>query len=184
MEPTPDTARLVMPTMEYATSYLAALREGHADTTDAHHQVPLPTIEADPATHITALNKQGAMIRLPDGTEVRSVPSAHFWLVAGNELIGRVSIRYELTERLLRSGGHIGYGIRPSQRRRGFGRQALVLAKQHAREHGLQRVLLTCADRNIGSARIIESCGGILENIEPHPDTPEILMRRYWIELQ
>ena len=183
-EPTPNAARLIVPCMEYAASYLAALREGHADTTDAHLQVPLQSIEADPPTHIASLNKPDTMIRLPDGTEVRSVPYAHFWLVAGNELIGRVSIRYELTERLLRSGGHIGYGIRPSQRRRGFGRQALVLAKQHAREHGLQRVLLTCSDRNIGSARIIESCGGVLENIEPHPDTPETLMRRYWIGLR
>jgi predicted acetyltransferase len=169
--------------MDLVASYLAALREGHGDTTDAHLQVPLQAIEADPAKHIASLNKQDTMIRLPDGTEVRSVPSAHFWLIAGDELIGRVSIRYQLTERLLRSGGNIGYGIRPSQRRRGFGRQGLVLAKQDAREHGLQRVLLTCADDNIGSTRIIESCGGVLENREPHPDFPETLMRRYWIEL-
>jgi predicted acetyltransferase len=177
------SARLIAPSLDYLASYLAALVEGHTDTTDAHRQTPLASIEADPAAHIASLNAQDTVIRLPDGTDQGTVPHAHLWLVAGDELIGRVSIRYKLNERLLRSGGHIGYGIRPSRRRQGFGRQTLVLAKQHAREHGLQRVLLTCADDNIGSARIIESCGGVLENIEPHPDNPDTLMRRYWIEL-
>ena len=176
-------ARLVVPSLDYLASYLAALAEGHTDTTDAHRATPLAAIEADPAAHIASLNAQDTVIRLPDGTELGTVPHAHLWLVAGAELIGRVSIRCKLNERLLRSGGHIGYGIRPGRRREGFGRQALVLAKQHAREHGKQRVLLTCADDNIGSARIIESCGGMLENVEPHPDNPATLMRRYWIEL-
>lgn len=176
-------AQLVVPSLDYLASYLAALAEGHADTTDSHRITPLASIEADPAAHIASLNAQDTMIRLPDGRDVGTVPHAHLWLVAGDELIGRVSIRYELNDRLLRSGGHIGYGIRPSRRRQGFGRLALVLAKQNAREHGLQRVLLTCADDNIGSTRIIESCGGMLENIEPHPDNPTTLMRRYWIEL-
>ena len=176
-------ARLVAPSLDYLASYLAALAEGHADTTDAHRATSVATIAADPAAHIASLNAQDTVVRLPDGTELGTVPHAHLWLVAGDGLIGRISIRYELNERLLRSGGHIGYGIRPSRRRQGFGRQALVLAKQHAREHGLRRVLLTCADDNIGSVRIIESCGGALENIEPHPDDPETLMRRYWVEL-
>ena len=177
------SARLTRPSLDYLASYLAALSEGHTDSTDAHRQVPLAVIEADPAAHIASLNAQDTMIRLPDGTELGTVPHAHLWLVAGDELIGRVSIRYQLNQRLLRSGGHIGYGIRPSRRRQGFGHQALVLAKQHARERGVQRVLLTCADDNIGSARIIETCGGVLEDVEPHPDNPETLMRRYWIEL-
>jgi len=177
------SARLVAPSVDYLASYLAALAEGHADTTDAHRATPLATIASDPAAHIASLNAQHTIIRLPDGTALGAVPYAHLWLVADDELIGRVSIRYQLNERLLRSGGHIGYGIRPSRRRQGFGRQALVLGKQHAREHGLQRLLLTCADDNIGSARIIESCGGVLETIEPHPDNPATLMRRYWIEL-
>jgi len=180
----PGIARLVVPSLDYCASYLAALAEGHADTADAHRATSLAQIEADPAAHIASLNAQHTIIRLPDGTELGTVPHAHLWLVAEDELIGRVSIRYQLNERLLRSGGHIGYGIRPSRRRQGFGRQALVLAKQNAREHGLHRVLLTCADDNIGSARIIESCGGVLETIEPHPDSPNTLMRRYWISLR
>jgi predicted acetyltransferase len=182
-EPARHNARLIAPCLGYVASYLEALREGHSDTTDPHLQVPLAVIEADPGAHIAALSGRETVIRLPDGTEMGSVPYAHLWLVAGDELIGRVSIRYALNQRLLRFGGHIGYGIRPSRRRQGFGRQALVLAKADVRAHGLSRVLLTCADSNVGSARIIESCGGELENIEPHSDPPHVMTRRYWIDL-
>jgi predicted acetyltransferase len=182
-EPTVHSARLIAPGLGYVASYLEALREGHSDTTDPHLQVPLAVIEADAGAHIAALSERETIIRLPDGTEMGSVPYAHLWLVAGDELIGRVSIRYALNQRLIRFGGHIGYGIRPSRRRQGFGRQALVLAKANVRAHGLSRVLLTCADSNVGSARIIESCGGELESIEPHSDPPHVMTRRYWIDL-
>jgi predicted acetyltransferase len=182
-EPASHNARLIAPCLAYVASYLEALREGHSDTTDPHLQVPLAIIEAGPGAHIAALNQRETVIRLPDGTEMGSVPYAHLWLVADGELIGRVSIRYALNQRLIRFGGHIGYGIRPSRRRQGFGRQALVLAKANVSAHGLSRVLLTCADSNVGSARIIESCGGELENIEPHSDPPHVMTRRYWIDL-
>jgi predicted acetyltransferase len=183
-EPTVLDARLITPCLDYLASYLEALREGHSDTTDPHLQVPLAVIEAAPDTHIAALSKRETIIRLPDGTDLGSVPYAHLWLVAGDELIGRVSIRYALNQRLIRFGGHIGYGIRPSRRRQGCGRQALVLAKANVRAQGLSRVLLTCADSNLGSARIIESCGGALESVEPHSDPPHVMTRRYWIALE
>jgi predicted acetyltransferase len=183
-EPTALDARLISPCLGYVASYLEALREGHSDTTDPHLQLPLAVIEADPSAHIAALSQRATIIRLPDGTEMGSVPYAHLWLVAGDELIGRVSIRYALNQRLIRFGGHIGYGIRPSRRQQGFGRQALVLAKANVRAHGLSRVLLTCADSNVASARIIERCGGELENIEPHSDPPHVMTRRYWIALK
>lgn len=179
----PEAARLTAPDLSYAASYLDALREGFTDFTDAHLQVPLAAIEADPAAHFASPNRPMTTIRLADGTDAGTVPYACLWLVAGENFIGRVSMRYELNERLLRSGGHIGHSTRPSRRRQGFVRQALVLAKQHVRERGLRRVLLTCALDNVGSARIIESCGGVLENIEPHPDPPHVPMRRYWIKL-
>jgi len=183
-EATLHNARLITPCERYMASYLDARREGHTDTTDPHLQVALAIIEAEPGRHIAALGKRETIIRLPDGTELGAVPYAHLWLVAGDELIGRVSIRYALNERLMRFGGHIGYGIRPSRKRQGFGRQALILAKANVRAHGLSRVLLTCADSNVGSARIIESCGGTLDSVEPHSDPPHIMTRRYWITLR
>jgi hypothetical protein len=92
-EPTVLDARLIPPRLGYVASYLEALREGHSDTTDPHLQLPLAVIEADPSAHIAALSQRATIIRLPDGTEMGSVPYAHLWLVAGDELIGRVSIR-------------------------------------------------------------------------------------------
>ncbi len=108
-------------------------------------------------------------------------PFAQLWLVCGDTFIGRASIRYALNELLLAWGGHVGYEIRPSLRRRGFGMRACTLAIAHARAHGIGRLLLTCAEDNLGSARIIEAHGGVLENIAPHPLTPGIRVRRYWI---
>jgi predicted acetyltransferase len=119
---------------------------------------------------------------MPDGRVIPFAPYTHFWLVANGTFIGRAGVRYALNELLLAWGGHVGYEIRPSFRRRGFGHRACTLAIAHARAHGIGRLLITCASDNIGSARIIEAHDGVLENIAPHPLRPEIMVRRYWIE--
>jgi predicted acetyltransferase len=94
--------------------------------------------------------------------------------------IGRVSIRHELNEQLLRIGGHIGYEVRPGMRRRGHGTRALRLALDEARKLGLRRVLLTCDPENIASTKIIERNGGRLEEDVPKGGER---VRRYWIDL-
>src|SRR6185503_15708940 len=100
----------------------------------------------------------------------------------GSRIVGRVSIRHELNEFLMRIGGHIGYTVVPEFRRRGYAtemlRQSLAISRQR---FGLTRVLVTCDDDNVGSIRTIEKNGGVLENIVTGPDldTPK---RRYWIE--
>jgi Acetyltransferase (GNAT) domain len=84
------------------------------------------------------------------------VPGSDFWLIDNNEFIERLSLRYELNEFLLKMGEHIGYEIRPSKRKRGYGAEILRLGLQKAKELGLQRVLVTCDEDNIGSKKIIE----------------------------
>ena len=121
-------------------------------------------------------------MQLPDGSEVPSVPFANLWLVARTVMIGCVSVRYHLTPRLLRLGGHLGYEIRPRYRRLGFGHRALALGIQHAREHGMCDLLLTCDDTNAGSIRIIERAGGVLWDTIPQPQEPGRSARRYWIK--
>lgn len=91
------------------------------------------------------------------------------------------SIRHRLNEHLLRIGGHIGYGIRPSERNKGYATMQLALALDKAKEMGLTRVLLTCDKYNIGSAKTIINNGGILDS-EDIIDGIEI--QRYWIELK
>jgi predicted acetyltransferase len=92
-----------------------------------------------------------------------------------------VSIRHRLNDWLLAHGGHIGYGILPEFRRQGFATQILEQSLIIARALGIDRALLTCDDDNIGSIRVIEGCGGHLD--EQWPTTPgPVPMRRYWID--
>jgi predicted acetyltransferase len=106
------------------------------------------------------------------------VPATFLAAVVADELVGRVSIRHALNEYLARVGGHIGYAIRPAHRRRGHGTEVLRQALIVARAEGVADVLVTCDDDNLGSARIIESCGGELESLVQDPDG---VKRRYWI---
>jgi len=110
-------------------------------------------------------------------------PQTSYWLVRdGQHIIGSSRLRNPLTPLLEREGGHIGYDIRPSERGKGYGTLILTLTLEKARELGLERVLVTCDDDNLASARIIEKNGGVLMNKVLSDETGE-LVRRYWIEL-
>ena len=90
-----------------------------------------------------------------------------------------------LTDSLLRHGGHIGYGIRYSKWNFGYGTKMLALALKKAKQMGLEKVLITCNDDNIGSAKFIENNGGILQDIIKNVvDGKKIYTKRYWIELK
>jgi predicted acetyltransferase len=87
-----------------------------------------------------------------------------YWWGEGREYLGRVSIRHRLTPKLLARGGHIGYDVRPSARRRGHGTAMLSAARPLARALGIERALVTCAVSNAASKKIIEANGGVLED--------------------
>jgi predicted acetyltransferase len=103
--------------------------------------------------------------------------------VEDGEFIGRISIRHQLTDMLTVYGGHIGYEIRPSMRRRGYGTLMLKLVLPEAYRLGLTRVLITCDDTNIPSAKIIESNGGVLIDVQQLDFRP-VPTRRYWIAIE
>ena len=110
----------------------------------------------------------------------------YLWLVDGEEFVGEISIRHRLTDALTRFGGHIGYGIRYSQWNKGRGTEMLSKALLYAKDViGLDRVLLTCGDDNLGSARVIEKNGGMLQDkIINIINDKERLTRRYWIIIE
>lgn len=112
------------------------------------------------------------------------VPSYDFFAVDDDKLIGIVNIRVRLTDSLLNYGGHIGYGVNPKYWKLGYGKKMLKLAlEQYQDLIEDDRILITCDDNNIGSAKIIEANGGILENIvENNIDGDKFLTRRYWID--
>lgn len=115
----------------------------------------------------------------PDGR----VHASAFWITEGTEMVGFIQLRHELNELLEAIGGHIGYSIRPSARRRGHATRALGLVLDEARALGLDQVLITCDDANLASARTIESHGGELQDVFDGSAYGYGMMRRYWIKL-
>lgn len=107
------------------------------------------------------------------------VPATFLVAEVDGHMVGRVSIRHKLNDYLELRGGHIGYGIRPGYRRRGYATEILQRALQIVRDLGVRRVLVTCDDSNVASAKVIEKCGGVLENIIDIEDGQRL--RRYWI---
>ena len=109
------------------------------------------------------------------------VPDSVFFLLdeERDRLLGAIDIRHYLNEDLLREGGHIGDGIRPSERRKGYATEMIRLALIECRKLGIERVLMTCDRDNIASARSIVNNGGILEN--EFVNSEGVIEQRYWI---
>lgn len=101
--------------------------------------------------------------------------------IEDGRIIGMIQVRHELNAYLLQYGGHIGYGVRPGERRKGYATQMLGLALQYCVRLCIRRALVTCNLGNLGSSRTILACGGVLEN-EVTEENGEIL-QRYWITL-
>lgn len=98
--------------------------------------------------------------------------------VVDGRVVGRTSVRHELTPYLREVGGHIGYGVRPADRRRGHATAMLRLSLDLVRDLGVDRALVTCDDDNVGSIRTIERCGGELEDTRSDDG---VAKRRYWV---
>jgi predicted acetyltransferase len=131
------------------------------------------------ARYLEVLAERARGEHVPPG----QVASTFLFGFDGPKIVGRVSIRHSLNDFLLRLGGHIGYVVVPEFRRRGYATAMLGLSLRFAREQlGIDRVLLTCDDDNVGSIRTIEKNGGVLENVITGPDLAKP-KRRYWIEI-
>jgi predicted acetyltransferase len=126
-------------------------------------------------TYLRQLERHRRGVRLPG----RLVPSTFLVAVVDSVVIGRVSIRHRLNEFLERDGGHIGYCVLPRHRRRGYATAILEQALVIVRAFGVDAVLLTCDDANIGSATVIERCGGVLDSVVVLDSGTR--NRRYWI---
>lgn len=111
------------------------------------------------------------------------VPSYDFFAVDDDKFIGVIHIRVRLTDNLVKFGGHIGYGINPKYWNMGYGKELLKVALDKYKDLiEADKILITCDDDNIGSYKIIEANGGVLENkIENETSGEKFLTRRYWI---
>lgn len=109
------------------------------------------------------------------------VKGTTFYLIDEEEIVGAINIRHKLNDQLLQFGGHIGYGIKPSKRQQGYASKMLALTMPFLKELHLEKVLLTCDNKNIGSAKVIENAGGVLEDIVKEKERET---RRYWLEIK
>lgn len=110
------------------------------------------------------------------------VPDSTYWLVTDhNRIIGAVNIRHSLTEHLFNAGGHIGYGIRPSERRKGYAMKLLALSLEKAKELNITKALVVCDEVNTASEKTILHNGGLRD--EDFIEEDGNVVRRFWIEL-
>jgi predicted acetyltransferase len=169
---------LVRPDLQWFPSWAATVRDFGPERMDGSGAwllgaAPAPTEEScREFIEALAVSARGD----PAGGKV---PSDYFWITAGDggpgdEVVGFLNLRHELNDWLLDQGGHIGYSVRPARRRQGHAKRALALAVRRSAALGLDRVLVTCDTDNVGSARTIEACGGVLEDVRGQK-------RRYWI---
>ena len=110
------------------------------------------------------------------------VPDSTFFCLDEDRdiVVGAVNIRHYLNESLLLNGGHIGDGVRPSERRKGIATKMIGLALRECRQLGIDKVLMVCDRDNIGSSKSIMNNGGILEN---EIEVDGVIEQRYWIAL-
>ncbi|NLE21799.1 MAG: GNAT family N-acetyltransferase [Actinobacteria bacterium] len=168
--------RLERPDVRFHASFLAALGECHAEGRHLHiAATPLEDPEefgrycaavnagverpGEPDFFLARLNGTPFPAAWIDGY----VPQTVLWWTAGDEYIGRLSIRHRLTPHLLYHGGNIGFEVRPTARRRGHATRMLAAALPLAADLGISPARLDCDVANVASRRVIEKNGGVLD---------------------
>lgn len=114
----------------------------------------------------------------------KRVPATQFVCVRKRDgrIVGMIDLRHRFNDFLAEYAGNIGYSVRPDERRKGYATWMLANVLPEARKLGLKRVLVTCDDDNVASARTIEANGGVFER-RTYLESEHVILRRYWIDL-
>lgn len=170
---------LIRPTSEYA-SQIAQYRQEFLDAGDSMDGTGPLRRFVNPEEYI----KTCAEYEDPQTVPSHLVLATQFLFVrkSDNKLIGMLQVRHCFNDFLEKYGGHIGYSTRPSERRRGYAKEMLRMALPYCREIGLDKVLITCIDGNIGSEKTIVANSGVYESTVHEPNE-NVDLKRFWITL-
>lgn len=171
-----NNLQLIKPALSLEDEYLSFYKEWR----DSGEEMIPWVITKDPSNFpalLMDMSNSEKGIGLPEGW----VPDSTFWLVnESNRVIGAVNIRHRLSPFLLHAGGHIGYGIRPSERGKGYAATMLKLALAEAAKLGIQEVLVVCDAENVSSKATILRNGGARD--EDFVEEEGQVIKRFWFK--
>ena len=169
---------LVKPDLSYADEIIKYKEESLAESPIINGSAGLDRFSSI-EDWLEELNKRSCEDTVPKGL----VPSSTYLGVRekDNYIVGMIDIRHYLNEYLTQAGGHIGYGVRKTERNKGYAKQMLKLALEKCKELKIKKVLITCDEDNIASEKVILSANAKLEDIRNVDGENK---KRFWIDLQ
>ena len=172
-----DKIILVKPDLSYADEIIKYKEESLAESLIINGSAGLDRFSSI-EIWFEELKKRSCEDTVPKGL----VPSSTYLAVRekDNYIVGMIDIRHYLNEYLTQAGGHIGYGVRKTERNKGYAKQMLKLALEKCKELKIKRVLITCDEDNIASEKVILSANAKLEDIR-NVDSEN--KKRFWIDL-
>jgi predicted acetyltransferase len=166
---------LLKPNIVNISSYLAFIGEMR-DLGEKIWDGMIPKPGEDPSIFVQRLNRSEVF------PETGLVPETTYWGFSQGEVVGRIALRHHLTEKLREFGGHIGYEVRPSFRRKGIAKEMLRLILETPKAREIGKILLTCSPDNLPSNRTIQANGGVLAKTA-FVETWKRNTNYYWIDL-
>jgi predicted acetyltransferase len=170
---------LLLPTVEFASQAREYIEEHKINNSPIHGSSGLGN----------TTNYKEWLIKIIDMHEGVNIPagqvaaSTYFAVKKeDNKLIGTINIRHALNEKLAMYGGHIGYGIRPSERKKGYATEMLRQGINKCKELGINDILITCNNDNLGSIKTIINNGGKFQD-EVFDPSDNKTTQRYWVKL-
>ena len=173
-----DKIILVKPDLSYADELIKYKEESLAESPVINGSAGLDRFSSI-EVWLEELKKRSCEDTVPKGL----VPSSTYLAVRekDNYILGMIDIRHYLNEYLTQVGGNIGYGVRKTERNKGYAKQMLKLALEKCKELKIKKVLITCDEDHIASEKVILSANAKLEDIRNVDGENK---KRFWIDLQ
>ncbi len=174
-----DELILIRPDVKYAEQ-ITEYRNEFIDSGDSMDGTGMLRQTEDPEEYIKICRDY----EYPERTPSHLVPATQFFLIckSNNRILGMLQVRHCFNEYLEKFGGHIGYSVRPSERRKGYAKRMLAMALSFCKEIGLDKVLITCISGNEGSEKTILANGGVYESTV-YESNYNADLKRFWITL-